>query len=349
MNQHPMESVSECLRLPADAESALHALALNWEDVIDAKKMEVTSLTGAAVTNHIFQCRWQTRDEQKPRKVLIRIYGEAANSYFDREYEIRVFECISKLGQGPRLLGYFHSGRIEEFLNAKTLSAPDLRNPEISAKIAAKLWEFHQLDIPGPRQPMLWMRLREWVKTALALCPKNVAAEFQLDCMEEDINFLEKMLWRNDQKVGFCHNDLQYGNVMINDEDQTLTLIDYDCSTYNPVAYDIANHFCEMAGDYHSDTPHILDFNKYPDFEKRHKFVKEYLKPSRKAGGMMSEKEVEQILKDIEKYTVASHIHWALWGIIAGRVNTIEFDYMEYARQRFQQYNLLKHSILNVQ
>lgn len=39
---------------------------------------------------------------------------------------------------------------------------------------------------------------------------------------------------------------------------------DYEYASYNPVAYDIANHFCEMAADYHTDTPHILDFSKYP-------------------------------------------------------------------------------------
>jgi hypothetical protein len=39
---------------------------------------------------------------------------------------------------------------------------------------------------------------------------------------------------------------------------------DYEYSSYNPVAYDIANHFCEMAANYHTDTPHILDYSKYP-------------------------------------------------------------------------------------
>ncbi len=39
---------------------------------------------------------------------------------------------------------------------------------------------------------------------------------------------------------------------------------DYEYSSYNPVAYDIANHFCEMAADYHTETPHILDYTKYP-------------------------------------------------------------------------------------
>lgn len=42
------------------------------------------------------------------------------------------------------------------------------------------------------------------------------------------------------------------------------TLQDYEYASFNPVAYDIANHFCEMAADYHSEKPHILDYTKYP-------------------------------------------------------------------------------------
>lgn len=39
---------------------------------------------------------------------------------------------------------------------------------------------------------------------------------------------------------------------------------DYEYSSYNPIAFDIANHFCEMAADYHTETPHVLDYAKYP-------------------------------------------------------------------------------------
>jgi aminoglycoside phosphotransferase len=49
---------------------------------------------------------------------------------------------------------------------AQTLSAPDLRDQEISALIARKLREFHELDMPGPKDVSLWQRLRyevaEW-------------------------------------------------------------------------------------------------------------------------------------------------------------------------------------------
>jgi len=325
-------------KLTTEAESALQSLALSWADVIDANQLEIVPLTGG-MTNEIFRCSWKTREDKKPRKVLLRIYGaDSANVFFDREYEIRAFESISRLGHGPRLLASFPNGRIEEFLNARTLSATDLKNPEISAKIAAKLWEFHHLDIPGPREPKLWMRLRCWLRKALDLCHDNEVAEFQLDCMEEEINNLEMMLIE-DQRLGFCHNDLQYANLMFDEDDQSLTLIDYDCSSYDYVAFDIANHFCEMAGNYHSDQPHILDYNKYPDFEERQRFVKKYLNSSSE---MTKEEEVEQLLQYIEKYTLVCHVHWALWSLISGHVNNIDFDFVDYARQRFQQYHLLK-------
>lgn len=46
------------------------------------------------------------------------------------------------------------------FGDLQTLSADDLRNPEISALIAAKMREFHSLDIPGPKNVFLWDRMR---------------------------------------------------------------------------------------------------------------------------------------------------------------------------------------------
>jgi len=47
---------------------------------------------------------------------------------------------------------------------------------------------------------------------------------------------------------------------------------------------------------------------------------------------------VKNLLQSIEKYTLASHLVWGLWGIISDHVNDIDFDYKEYARQRFEQY-----------
>lgn len=98
-------------------------MAAQWSDIVDPEALQVIPLKGA-MTNEVNQIKWLTNpnsDESLPRsrKVLVRIYGEGVDVFFDRENEIRTFEFMSKQGQGPRLLGRFSNGRIEEFIRAR--------------------------------------------------------------------------------------------------------------------------------------------------------------------------------------------------------------------------------------
>ncbi|XAR54491.1 Ethanolamine kinase [Bertholletia excelsa] len=327
--------------LPEEAKRMLVSLASTWGDKIEPKGLQVIRLKGA-MTNEVYQIKWPTK-EQSPRRVLVRIYGEGVEVFFNRNDEIRTFEFMSKSGQGPRLLGRFANGRIEEFINARTLSASDLRDPDISALIAAKMKEFHNLSMPGPKKVFLWERLRNWLSSAKAMSTPEEAKAFHLDALDKEISVLEKNLSCDHEFTGFCHNDLQYGNIMFYEESKIITLIDYEYASYNPITYDIANHFCEMAADYHTETPHILDFKKYPELEERRRFINIYISSS---GRQPSDKEIEKLIQDVEKYSLASHLLWGLWGVISEHVNEIDFDYMEYARQRFQQYWLKKPELL---
>lgn len=42
----------------------------------------------------------------------------------------------------------------------QTLSAADLPDTEVSARVAAKLREFHGINIPGDRNVLIWDRMR---------------------------------------------------------------------------------------------------------------------------------------------------------------------------------------------
>ncbi|KAI3961548.1 hypothetical protein MKW92_032742 [Papaver armeniacum] len=318
-------------RIPREVTNILISLASSWGDTIDKNSLKVIPLKGA-MTNEVYQVNWGTQKGELPADQKV------------SEVEINTFECMSKHGQGPRLLGRFSNGRIEEFIHARTLSAHDLRDPEISSLIASKLKEFHKVEMSGPKNVVLWNRLRNWLSSAKQVCPPEEARV--LDSLDEEIAILEKEISGENQLIGLCHNDLQYGNIMMNEDTKLLTIIDYEYACYNPVAYDLANHFCEMAVDYQSETPHILDFNKYPDLEERKRFIRAYLSSS---GDEPTDVDVVALVEDVEKYTLASHLVWGLWGIISEHVNDIDFDYMEYAKQRFQQYQLRKDGILNPQ
>jgi choline/ethanolamine kinase len=95
------------------------AVASDLGDVIDdVNTLQVIPLKGA-MTNEVFQINWPTKNDGDLRKVLVRLYGEGVEVFFDRDEEIQTFECISKHGQGPRLLARFTTGRVEEFIHAR--------------------------------------------------------------------------------------------------------------------------------------------------------------------------------------------------------------------------------------
>ncbi|XP_047971434.1 probable choline kinase 2 isoform X1 [Salvia hispanica] len=351
--QPPMGTPDRSARIPDDARKILVRMAAEWSNIVDPQALQVHPLQGA-MTNEVYQIKWirsASSPEMPPprsKKVLVRIYGQGVDVFFDRDSEIRTFEFVSKQGHGPRLLGRFANGRVEEFIHARTLSAPDLRDPEISGIIASKMKEFHGLNMPGSKNVVLWDRMRKWVKEAKRVSSPQEAKEFRLEDVEAEILALEKKLHTNNG-IGFCHNDLQYGNIMVDEETKSITIIDYEYASYNPIAFDIANHFCEMAANYHTETPHVLDYSKYPGVQERERFLHVYLAtsvPELSSGKKPGDTEVKQLAQEVEKYTLASHLVWALWGLISEHVNDIDFDYVEYARQRFRAYWAKKSEVL---
>uniref|UniRef100_A0A453F7P1 Choline kinase 2 n=1 Tax=Aegilops tauschii subsp. strangulata TaxID=200361 RepID=A0A453F7P1_AEGTS len=130
-NQSQAQRPAEPARIPKEARRLLHDLAAAWPNVADCRALEVVPLKGA-MTNEVYQVRWLTAPaggeagagagalkEREVRKVLVRIYGDGVDLFFDREDELRTFECMSRHGQGPRLLGRFPNGRVEEFIHAR--------------------------------------------------------------------------------------------------------------------------------------------------------------------------------------------------------------------------------------
>lgn len=65
-----------------------------------------------------------------------------------------------------------------------------------------------------------------------------------------------------------------------------MRLIDYEYSGFNPIAFDVANHWCEWAADYHTDAPHELDFALLPAATQQRAFVEQYLRALLEVAGV---------------------------------------------------------------
>lgn len=110
---------------PDSLKKVLQTLSGKWGDVVeDLERIQVKPMKGA-MTNQVFMVNWPTKDNHfHHRKLLVRVYGDGVDLFFDRKDEIRTFEIVSRYGHGPRLLGRFASGRIEEFIHARVCNVP---------------------------------------------------------------------------------------------------------------------------------------------------------------------------------------------------------------------------------
>lgn len=67
-------------------------------------------------------------------------------------------------------------------------------------------------------------------------------------CLIQELKWLCNHLKKFKSPVVLCHNDLLLGNVLHDDDLNTVNFIDFEYAGPNYQAYDIANHFNEFVG-----------------------------------------------------------------------------------------------------
>ncbi|CAM9804365.1 unnamed protein product [Chrysoparadoxa australica] len=110
-------------------------------------------------------------------------------------------------------------------------------------------------------------------------------------------------------------------------------LTDYEYSGYNVRGFDLGNHFCEWMANYATSTPHVVDVNLFPTKEERLAFMRAYL------GQCATTESAEALDNEAMHYALASHLMWALWGVIESTISEIDFDYAAYAQQRIEAFH----------
>lgn len=169
-----------------------HTLRLKgWRRVTldSGESISVERLSGA-LTNAVYvvsppdDLKEKTEQNKKPpAKLLLRIYGPQVENIIDRENELSVLRRLARKKIGPRLLGTFTNGRFEQFLNATTLTAANIREPQTSRQIAKRMRELHEgmelLDEEREAGPAVWKNWEQWlpnVEPAITFLDKKILA-----------------------------------------------------------------------------------------------------------------------------------------------------------------------------
>ncbi|KAL4431584.1 hypothetical protein ABPG77_001426 [Micractinium sp. CCAP 211/92] len=421
--------VDEVLMDPKSALSEVLRATPGWQP--GAAEAATVSQVSGAMTNLVYRCTTPGPTSENA-SVIVRVFG-SGGKLFSQKDERNIFLLASQLGVGPRCLVEFANGRVEEFLPGENLSSASMRRADVSAAIAAAMAAFHvrmlaRLPVAqhassgdggaagaaGALRPAIYDRIRRWHAAAAELCSAELAQVGLTNVPVELAQLEAHLAARFPLWVGFCHNDTQYGNMLLFGSSSSsssnghiaevgaamngpaaaasptasieVKLIDYEYSTLNDVAFDVANHFCEWAYNYHSDEAHVFHESWLPSEDQQLQFCRAYIaamqaQQAQQAGGPaeeqdgaagarlaaailsaesgrssgngsasdaadVAERAARLLLAKAQAHAVLVHLKWGLWGVVQHRMSDCDFDYLGYARQRVQRYHATKQALL---
>ncbi|KAA3476933.1 putative ethanolamine kinase [Gossypium australe] len=320
-----------------------------WEK-LDDSRFSVETVSGG-ITNLLLKVSVKEGNEDNVA-VTVRLYGPNTEYVIDRKRELQAIKYLSAAGFGAKLLGVFGNGMVQSFINARTLNPAavvgpaifaqiilsfpltDMKKPKLAAEIAKQLLRFHQVEIPGSKEPQLWVDIFKFFEKASSLRFEAPDMQRRYETIlfkevHEEVTQLKELTDRLNAPVVFSHNDLLSGNLMLDDEHDNLYFIDFEYGSYGYRGYDIGNHFNEYAG-------YECDYSLYPSKDEQYHFFRHYLKPEKPYE--VPEKDLKALYIETNTFMLASHLYWALWALIQAKMSAIDFDYLGYFFLRYNQY-----------
>jgi len=342
----PTCSMSIDIALPssemeAQVRDVCRTLIKRWSG-LNNSQFKVERVSGG-ITNLLLKVSVKNEHEEDV-PVTVRVFGPNTDVVIDRERELQAICYLSAAGFGAKLLGVFENGMVQSFIDACTLTPTDMSKPKLAAEIARQLRKFHEMEIPGSKDPQLWTDIFKFLDKASSLRFEDTAkqakyASISFDELREEAMSLKVLTDCLNAPIVFAHNDLLSGNLMLSEKDEKLYLIDFEYGSYNFRGYDIANHFNEYAG-------FECDYSLYPDKDSQYHFFRHYLSPDNPE--LASESELEVIYVETNCYALASHLYWAFWAIVQAKYSPINFDYLEYYFLRYNEYRKQKDRFISL-
>ena len=244
-------------------------------------------------------------------KFLIRLYGgkvldeDSPMIVLSRESQALFYYEMGVNSQGPKLLGAFKDGRLEEFIESHTLTPEDMLTGidggrEIRAQVARRLARYHHIRQSIPLSTRRLAHYEGFEAFYQMYDTEDGRATFKRGCENAgfDTEWISRYDWQKEiawlketePKIAtrdvMCNNDMKMDNCLVRNTPDKLgeriVLIDYEISSMNPRGSDIGHHFAMWTIDFTNKGGSFMSKYDYPSEDMRREFVIEYLKETKK-------------------------------------------------------------------
>jgi thiamine kinase-like enzyme len=232
---------------------------------------------------------------------VVRVGGNIPEHGIVRSHELAVCNAAHACGLSPEVVHHEPGALVMRFVEAKTLTAEDVRDPRTTARIIDLIRRCHT-EMPNQLRGASQMF---WV---FQVCRDYIAIASEESCrVQPQLKSLAAINAALEDRLGpihpvFCHNDLLPANFL--DDGERLWLLDWEYGGWNTPFFDLAN----------------LSSNAEMNANQRDSMLELYLNRS-----------VEEA--DVTKLAVAacaSLLRESLWSIVQETHSALDVDYIAY-------------------
>jgi ethanolamine kinase len=251
-----------------------------------------------------------------------------------------------------RLHGQFANGLVLTFVEGSALaSCLELAGDQMMRLVTLELATWHsppitEAHLAASTAPMVFQRSRQWTSkvpdraSKAGATEKLLAAGLTKAALGAELDQLEALVASLRSPVVFCHNDALAFNFIMQ-PDGALLLCDVEYGGYNYRGFDVGNHWCEWTG-------FELDITRFPDVDQQRLWCQYYLDAVRTidAAAPNAHTSIEALRREGQFFTLMSELFWIAWALLQAEVSEIDFDYVQYAIDRWLRYGVRKPAVL---
>lgn len=229
----------------------------------------------------------------------------------------------------PKILYESAKYRIDEYIEHRPLTKQLVKCPHILRNIAKQVAKIHGAKTPVEIEEKDYFQTI--VKERCSLRNKICSSRFMEICnkIEKKIKKLCcESLFKDSLHI--CHNDLQFGNILVLPT-QDILIIDFEHLSTNILTVDIANFFNEASTNYKARGAPVSK-NHFMNTEYARVFLTEYFKER------SINISISKVLKEIERVRSIPYYYWFIWAvkILVQEKKQPGLDYFLFAMQRLQ-------------
>jgi thiamine kinase-like enzyme len=225
----------------------------------------------------------------------------------DRRNEVVCQQAAASWGLAPEVIHHESGLLVARFVAGRTLTAADVREPQVLARLAALLRRLHGSWDALTGEVLSFCPFRAVRTYAWSAARLGAELPVEIDDLLEDARGLSHRI--APFRPTLCHNDLLPANLI--DDGRRLWLVDWEYAGVGHPLFDLAN----------------LAANAALDDDQEAALLAAY------CGGVDLREWAE-----LRIFRTASLLREALWATIQTVASDIDFDYRRYAAEHFQAY-----------